>query len=152
MGQTHDRVIFGVVLDCQSTRQPLSVKARLRGRCFAISFGSRPASKISNKEHFVEQKFDMFLTKIFKIYVFSKIFEKISLTFFGNLRFLCDFFAEKRGSEGVLFYHLAEKLVTTIWTVREKIDLLYSHENVIEYNHFKSIPAFQLAHGDMFRT
>ena len=25
MWQTHDRVIFGVVLDCQSTRQPLSV-------------------------------------------------------------------------------------------------------------------------------
>ena len=102
---------FGVVLDCQNTHQPLSAKARLRGRCFAISFGGRLASKISKNEHFVWTKIQYFLEKIVKIYDFSKIFEKITLIFFGNLRFFHDFLVEKGGSGGVLF----ELLTSWYW-------------------------------------
>ena len=49
----------------------------------------------------------------------------------------------------------SEKLVTRFpgnLDGKGKKDPFWSHANVIEYIHSKSIPAFQLALGDMFRA
>ena len=46
----------------------------------------------------------------------------------------------------------SKKFVPAFWNIRGKKELFISHEIVIEYFHSKSVPAFQLDQGDMFRT